>query len=423
MRHGAIPTRFHLAFFHSTASVAAALGLAVVGCGPGAPAAVTVTDSAGVTVVSSTVPRWRDDTSWRLSEQPQVEIGGEDVAEEYQLYGIAGVLELEDRRIVVGNRGTHEIRYYNAQGRFLGSVGREGAGPGEFAELSSIERFGPDSLLIWDPSNYRYAVLDVEGNFGRHFRFQSDTAGIVFRPGDDQIVFADRTFLARQVIDWGSLPAGVVRPTAHYYRFDPSGQLLSHVIAVPFQPMKRQQTETGSYTMQEVLFSQSTRMAAGDTVFWVGTADDYVLREYRYDGRLLREIRIAGFEPTPLTDEMFQAVLQRRLDRIDAMSGLRPSALQAIRRNLRTMPVVEVLPPYRSVLLDAEGNLWVEHYPPPGEEHAKWDVFDGEGAWLGILTLPPRFEVREVGADYVLGVWIDDLDVEFVRQYGLIKGN
>jgi hypothetical protein len=373
-------------------------------------------------VVSSMAPRWNGAPGWRLSEQPQVEIGGEDVAEEYQLYGVAGVLKLEDGRILVGNRGTHEIRYYDPQGRFLESVGHEGAGPGEFRELSSVQRFGPDSLLIWDPRNYRYAVFDVDGNFGRHFKFQSDTAGSVFRPGVDRIAFGDRTFLARKVIDWGSLPAGVVRPTAHYYRFDPSGEPLSHAIAVPFQPMKRRQTETGGYTMQDVLFSQSTRMAAGDTVFWVGTADDYVLREYRYDGRLLREIRIAGFEPTPVTEEMFQAVLQRRLDGVDRMRGLSPSALQAIRRNLETMPVVEALPPYRSVLLDAEGNLWVERYPPPGEEHATWDVFDGEGAWLGTLTLPPRFEVREVGADYVLGVWIDELDVEFVRQYGLIKG-
>jgi hypothetical protein len=47
--------------------------------------------------------------------------------------------------------------------------------------------------------------------------------------------------------------------------------------------------------------------------------------------------------------------------------------------------------------VDGEGNLWVERYPPLGEESAEWSIFDREGAWLS------------------------DLNVEVVRLYKLIR--
>jgi hypothetical protein len=300
-------------------------------------------------------------------------------------------------------------------------VGREGGGPGEFGRLWSIRRYGRDSLLIWDPMNFRFAVFDVEGNFGRHFKFQGDSAESVFFPGIDPVVFADRTFLGMAGIDWRSLPSGVVRPTARFYRFDPSGKPAGYLISVPLTEMKRLQFDEGRAVQTPVVFGKRTRMAAGDSVFWVGTADGYVLREYRHDGRLLREVRVPGFEPRPVTQAMVDAEVQQRLDAMGTMGRMGEGAAEASRKNLQTMPIAEALPPYRRILLDADRNLWVERYPPPGEESAQWDVLDRDGAWLGALTLPPRFELREVGADYVLGVWLSDLDVEVVRLYGLIK--
>ncbi len=416
-----VPSRIPFDLVSPFIAVGLGLGLAVGGCGGGESASTSVADSAGVMVVSSTAPRWRGGPGWRLTERPEVEIGGEGAPEEYQVYQLASVLKLEDGLIIVGNRGTHEVRYYDADGRFQKAVGREGGGPGEFGTLWSIRRFGPDSLLIWDPRNYRYAVFDLDGNFGRHFKFQGDSVGSVFFPGIDPVVFADRTFLGMAGIDWMSLPSGVVRETANYYRFDPSGGLLSHAIAAPFREMKRLHFDGPRAVQAPVVFGKETHMAAGDTVFWVGAADDYVLRQYRSDGRLLREIRLLGFEPTPVAAAMVEAEVQRRLDAAGTMGQMGQGAADANRRNLETMPVAEVLPPYRDILLDAEGNLWVERYPPPGEERAEWNVFDREGAWLGTLRLPPRFELHEVGADYVLGVWLSDLDVEVVRLYGLIK--
>ena len=40
---------------------------------------------------------------------------------------------------------------------------------------------------------------------------------------------------------------------------------------------------------------------------------------------------------------------------------------------------------------------------------------------LGTLSVPDRFVIHDVGRDFVLGKWTDDLDVEHVQMYELIK--
>jgi hypothetical protein len=40
---------------------------------------------------------------------------------------------------------------------------------------------------------------------------------------------------------------------------------------------------------------------------------------------------------------------------------------------------------------------------------------------LGNVPMPDRFEPMQVGDNYVLGVWKDDLDVQHVRMYRLEK--
>jgi hypothetical protein len=48
-------------------------------------------------------------------------------------------------------------------------------------------------------------------------------------------------------------------------------------------------------------------------------------------------------------------------------------------------------------------------------------VFDPAGVYLGDVEMPERFRVFQIGADFVLGQWRDEDDVEHVRLYPLIK--
>jgi hypothetical protein len=79
-----------------------------------------------------------------------------------------------------------------------------------------------------------------------------------------------------------------------------------------------------------------------------------------------------------------------------------------------------MLPTYEQLLVDRRGNVWMAEYRVLEEAHV-WQVFDPEGHWLGSVTLPDGGRISEIGEDYVLGVWRDEMDVETVRMYGLIK--
>jgi sugar lactone lactonase YvrE len=78
------------------------------------------------------------------------------------------------------------------------------------------------------------------------------------------------------------------------------------------------------------------------------------------------------------------------------------------------------MPAYGSFLIDAEGNLWVEEYRIRGEQPS-WAVFNPDGRFLGTVDVPADGEIFEIGSDYVLGVWLDEADVEQVKSYGLEK--
>ena len=72
--------------------------------------------------------------------------------------------------------------------------------------------------------------------------------------------------------------------------------------------------------------------------------------------------------------------------------------------------------------MDTEGYVWLEVYRhrkagfvplefAPQQQGSDWNVFSPAGEWLGSVRLPARFEVFEIGWDYVLGRKLDEEDV------------
>ncbi len=65
----------------------------------------------------------------------------------------------------------------------------------------------------------------------------------------------------------------------------------------------------------------------------------------------------------------------------------------------------------------------MEEFRTSSEAPADWSVFDPEGVWLGRVTLPEGLEIFEIGADYILGRWRDEFEVEYIMVYELVKGS
>lgn len=152
----------------------------------------------------------------------------------------------------------------------------------------------------------------------------------------------------------------------------------------------------------------------------VGMGDEYIIEEYGLDGRLRRRISRSGVVPrkmAPLKEAYIAASAQ-----FFGSSGP-GSGRQVIEERF----VGGTLPAYgRDWLIDADENLWVPDYVPefPGVTptgEVAWSVFDPAGRWLGQVMIPINFRPKEIGSDYLLGVWLDEFDVESVRRFELLR--
>lgn len=97
------------------------------------------------------------------------------------------------------------------------------------------------------------------------------------------------------------------------------------------------------------------------------------------------------------------------------------SRRQYARFYAQDLPLPDSTPALRALEVDAEGNLWAERYRLFWEQESIWDVLDPEGAWLGTVELPENVDVFEIGSDYLLGRHRDELGVERLVVYDLVK--
>ena len=73
------------------------------------------------------------------------------------------------------------------------------------------------------------------------------------------------------------------------------------------------------------------------------------------------------------------------------------------------------------MLVDDEMNVWLEDFPMDSLHTNRWCVFDSTGVWSGSVTLPEGLAIFEIGTDYVLGKMEDELGVERVMAYALVR--
>ncbi len=394
--------------------------LAAAGCSSegGAGGAAVARDSAGVEIVENSVPRWSDGEGWRLSERPILNIGEIESPPEYQLYRVFDAVRLDDGRIVVANSGTNELRLYDSSGSYLGSAGREGGGPGEFEGLRSLATTAGDSLLTYDWRQRRISIFDSKGAFGRSFTPEPLAGTAAFA---DQIEpLADGSLLIKaQNFASGGVMDGLRRDTLSLLLCNREGALLDTLMTFPGAERLFETNTSGDNVMVMVrgrLWSPEPQLAAHSDGYFFGSGKSFEVGYYSAVSGLQRLFRLQQPELL-VTDEDIERYKQEEMEEIDDENERR-----RFEEGLADMPFTQTFPAYEALLADSEGNLWVEEHRRPGlKEQSTWLVFDGEGALLGTVETPYRFRPLQIGADFVLGRWLDDFDIEHVQMYELIK--
>ena len=55
-------------------------------------------------------------------------------------------------------------------------------------------------------------------------------------------------------------------------------------------------------------------------------------------------------------------------------------------------------------------------FGPQAHDSPEWEVFDAEGRYLGVVTLPDRFFPVNAAGHHLYGIWADELDVQYVMR-------
>ena len=165
-----------------------------------------------------------------------------------------------------------------------------------------------------------------------------------------------------------------------------------------------------------VTFGLSPRaMARGDRLV-LGTRDRYEVNVFDASAALTRIIRVQT-PPVAVTEAHLEAHLEEMLARLPS-----PDLAPQVRAGFQDNPHAEYMPAFETLLLDSDGKLWVEDHNLPGDTLRSWTVFDEEGVPLTRLSLPKTNRVMDIGEDFVLALYRDEMDVEYIRSYPLTRG-
>jgi hypothetical protein len=393
--------------------LAALLATACGGDTIGRAAAPVTRDSAGIRIVESSAPKasgLADSALLRVDREPVLTIGVESGDEPYQLNRVSDALRFPDGRIAISNSGTGEIRLFDAAGRYLRSVGRRGAGPGEFSEYSSVAMYPVgDSVLALDNGLFRLHLFGPDMQYVETRPFALTTGG-----GHPMMrgVFADESWLTMAYENgeaMGGSPGTVLRMRYALLHYDAKGQVMNDIVKLDSHLRFVHQFGQGIHFPAIPLSADPLDAVSGN--------DRYVLRGpkaeievYDRSGRLIRLVRWA--RPPTRTSDVWPQVKERDLA---SRSGQDRAAYADY--YARDLPIPEFAPMYESMRIDATQRIWLQRYDVgSGATPLTWDVLARDGAWLGLVQTPRGFAPYRIGADYLLGRQIDSLGVERVQM-------
>jgi hypothetical protein len=106
-------------------------------------------------------------TNRLISAHPTLHLTSDQLPEGHEFSGIYSARRQADGTILVANSGAWEIEVFDSTGHYVRSVGRKGAGPGEFLNALSIIGAPGDSIAIFDSGNARWTIWDSSLKLGR----------------------------------------------------------------------------------------------------------------------------------------------------------------------------------------------------------------------------------------------------------------
>lgn len=360
--------------------------------------------SGEIVVHNPAEPMWAPGEEWRMVED--LRIGTLD-GDGPDLFGDVTWLEVDPAgRIWVLEGQAQELRIFGPNGRYLTTVGREGGGPGEFARPLHIQR-GPDgNMWVVDPQNNRISLFDTAGTYleGKRmpggfvimpwpggFDREGHYYGPVPLPNDDDELFK----------------MGLVRYDTAFTPMD--------TLAIPHDPVTRDRFELrseNSFWITSIPYTAGFewRLSPAGTL-WGMLTGEYELFEIAPSGDTLRTIT-RDFTPLPVTEADMEEARER---------------LESFVRNggkVDWSKIPDTKPATDDFFFDDQDNVWVLPVTTQDDAGRIFDVFDGDGRFLGTVRSPAPLSMNPAPifrGGMLYGVTEDELEVPYVVRLAIEK--
>lgn len=311
------------------------------------------------------------------------------------------IIRADDQLLIADRTRLHVI---TDEGVLLGTVGREGEGPGEFMSLAWLSLVGNDSVAVYDRRLHRMSFLTREGAYvgsvrltppapfinpvlsgdrgGSAFGLVRYDGGVlsVWRGG----MYSDGRRPMRTAVVW----QGLGTDTSVVIRSWDGGRWIGE----------------GPFVAPATLYGPQVITAlAVDGSFAVGDGVEYCIDIYTA-GEVVRRI-CRKRTAIAVGDGV------RNPDLGQIASGRQ---LQALRELVGAQEIAVHLPHFDRLLFDESGRLWVRTLgaefserspyllrarPELRPTHRSWDVFDEAGRLTATVEIPSSFEPQVVAAD------------------------
>ena len=367
--------------------------------------AMLVTVAAALSLNALASPLAAQVPIWQLADVEIAVDGGST-----PLYRVAAAKLLSDGRVVVADAGNHRVAIFDQSGRLTSSLGREGAGPGDFSMLFDVFAVG-DSIYAVDVGNARLTAWSGEG---RAFTtrpippFGATLATVIGVGLDGRMLIhsvesaprsAAELFTTETDIAWYS-ESGIgprLFRTLHRYLY--------------FFPQ-----DVGYTTYRTPFLGAAGFAFNGSDLIQLPLHGDHLQIRNAETGEVRRRVDLP-VQRQPFDRREIAAVR----DSLMEVSGFNSPGAERIRSAFDGMSPPADAPVLRRILSTSD-RIWVERFPVRGEATNRWWALDARSYQLvGQLELDPSSLLLDAIGDRVVLLQRDEWDIETVEVRRLLR--
>jgi len=362
-----------------------------------------------IVVTNPKRPKPKDGLEVRIAFKEELSIGAAGEGDENYMFGNRVYFNTDDKgNFYVNDWDRKRIQKYDAQGKYILTMGRPGQGPGEFKNVWKPEFDKDNNLYVTDIGNDRVSFFDINGKFLKQIKIP---------PGFSPQFINSRGFFVGYQSTFIEDPHGD-KSISVLGLFDDKSKLISeiHKSTQEFKPSSGRGAESRARFLANLFsndaFKPSTSfvLAENESIYF-GYPEKYEICVYSPEGKLIKIFK-REYDPVKVSKkhiENFIEFLENEFFRF------MPDPEDIKKKVYQLIEYPKYIPAYQRFTLMENGWLAVI-VDSIENEYTLFDIFDEEGNYIAQFkaTIPAEGLFFKNGKAYALAI---ENDYRFVKRY------